>query len=32
MNFHMNGMEKTMTEFHGMLKTVEDSIGRSPIM
>jgi hypothetical protein len=26
MNFHMNGMEKTMAELHGMLKTAEDSI------
>jgi hypothetical protein len=26
MNFHMNGMEKTMAELHGMLKTTEDSI------
>jgi hypothetical protein len=26
MNFHMNDMEKTVAELHGMLKTVEDSI------
>jgi hypothetical protein len=26
MNFHMNGMEKTVAELHGMLKIVEDSI------
>jgi hypothetical protein len=26
MNFHMNGMEKTMAELHGMFKTTEDSI------
>jgi hypothetical protein len=30
MNFHMNGMEKTVTEFHGMLKTAEDSIQKNP--
>jgi hypothetical protein len=28
-NFHMNGMEKTMAELHGMLKTVEDSIKKN---
>jgi hypothetical protein len=26
MSFHMNGMEKTVAELHGMLKTAEDSI------
>jgi hypothetical protein len=26
LNFHMNGMEKTVAELHGMLKTAEDSI------
>jgi hypothetical protein len=26
MNFHMNGMEKTVSELHMMLKTTEDSI------
>jgi hypothetical protein len=30
MNFHMNGMEKTMAELHGMLKTAEDSIKKNP--
>jgi hypothetical protein len=30
MNFHMNGMEKTMVELHGMLKTAEDSIKKNP--
>jgi hypothetical protein len=24
MNFHMNGMEKTMSKLHGVLKTTED--------
>jgi hypothetical protein len=28
MNFHMNGMEKTVAELHGMLKTVQ----KTPIM
>jgi hypothetical protein len=30
MTFHMNGMEKTVTELHGMLKTAEDSIQKNP--
>jgi hypothetical protein len=30
MNFHMNGMEKTMDELHGMFKTAKDSIKKSP--
>jgi hypothetical protein len=30
MKFHMNGMEKTMAELHGMLKAVEDSIKKNP--
>jgi hypothetical protein len=30
MNFHMNGMEKTMAELHGMLKIAEDSIKKNP--
>jgi hypothetical protein len=30
MNIHMNGMEKTMVELHGMLKTAEDSIKKNP--
>jgi hypothetical protein len=29
-NFHMNGMEKTVAEFHGMLKTTEDTINKNP--
>jgi hypothetical protein len=29
-NFHMNGMEKTVAELQGMLKTVEDSIKKNP--
>jgi hypothetical protein len=29
MNFHMNSMQKTMAELHGMLKTVEDSIKKN---
>jgi hypothetical protein len=30
MNFHMNAMEKTMAELHGMLKIAEDSIKKNP--
>jgi hypothetical protein len=30
MNFHMNGMEKTMAELHGMLKIADDSIKKNP--
>jgi hypothetical protein len=30
MNFHMNGMEKSMVELHGMIKIVEDSIKKKP--
>jgi hypothetical protein len=30
MKFHMNGMEKTMAKLHGMLKTAEDSIKKTP--
>jgi hypothetical protein len=30
MNFHMNGMEKTVAELHGMLKTAEGSIKENP--
>jgi hypothetical protein len=30
MNFHINGMEKTVAELHGMLKTIEDSIKKNP--
>jgi hypothetical protein len=29
-NFHMNGMEKSVTELHGILKTAEDSIKKTP--
>jgi hypothetical protein len=30
MNFHMNGIDKTMVELHGMLKTPDDSIKKNP--
>jgi hypothetical protein len=30
MNFHMNGIEKTVAELYRMLKTVEDSINKNP--
>jgi hypothetical protein len=30
MNFHMNGMEKTMAKLHGMHKIFEDSIKKNP--
>jgi acyl-CoA-binding protein len=30
MDFHINGMEKTVAELHGMLKTAEDSIKKNP--
>jgi hypothetical protein len=30
MNIHMNSMEKTVAELHGMLKIVEDSIKKNP--
>jgi hypothetical protein len=29
MNFHMNGMEKTIAELHGILKTADDSIKKN---
>jgi hypothetical protein len=29
-NFHMNSMEKTVVELHGMLKIAEDSIKKNP--
>ena len=29
-NFNMNGMEKTVSELHGMLKTAEASIKKAP--
>jgi hypothetical protein len=30
MNFHMNDMEKSLAELHGMLKTAEESIKKNP--
>jgi hypothetical protein len=30
MNFHMNGMDKTVGELHGMIKTPKDSIKKNP--
>jgi hypothetical protein len=30
MNFHMNGIEKTVVELHVVLKTAEDSIKKNP--
>jgi len=30
MNFNMNGMEKSVSELHGMLKTVEASVKKAP--
>jgi hypothetical protein len=30
MNFHMNGMEKTVAELYGMLKIAKDSIKKNP--
>ncbi|KAG8064892.1 hypothetical protein GUJ93_ZPchr0004g38511 [Zizania palustris] len=30
MNFHMNGMKKTMVKLHGMLKIAEESIKKNP--
>jgi hypothetical protein len=30
MNFHMNGIEKTVVELHGMLKTVKDRMKKNP--
>lgn len=30
MNFQMNGLEKTLSELHGMLKTAEESIKKNP--
>jgi hypothetical protein len=32
LNFHMNGMEKTLASLHGMLKTAGDSNKKTPIM
>jgi hypothetical protein len=32
MNFWMVGMEKTLAELHGMLKTAEESIKKTPLM
>ena len=30
MNFQMNGLDKTLSELHGMLKTAEESIKKNP--
>ena len=30
LNYHMNGLKKTLTELHGMLKTVEVSLRKAP--
>jgi hypothetical protein len=30
MNYQMNGLEKTLVELHGMLKTVEESVKKNP--
>jgi len=30
MNYHMNGLKKTLTELHGMLKTAEVSLRKAP--
>ncbi|KAL5209641.1 hypothetical protein ABZP36_005264 [Zizania latifolia] len=30
MNYHMNGMKKTLAELHGMLKTTEKSLKKNP--
>ena len=30
MNYHMNGLNKTLTELHGMLKTTEVSLRKAP--
>jgi hypothetical protein len=30
MNYHMNGLKKTLTELHGMLKTAEVSLKKAP--
>jgi hypothetical protein len=32
MNFHMNGMKKTVVELHGMLRTTKDSTKKPPKM
>jgi hypothetical protein len=29
MNFHMNGIEKTVAELHAMLKTAEDNMKKN---
>jgi hypothetical protein len=29
MNFHMNGIEKTVAELHRMLRTIDDSIKKN---
>ncbi|XP_066323530.1 uncharacterized protein [Miscanthus floridulus] len=30
LNYHMNGLKKSLTELHGMLKTVEASLRKTP--
>jgi hypothetical protein len=30
MNYQMNGLDKTLSELHGMLKTTEESIKKNP--
>jgi len=30
MNYHMNGLKKSLTELHGMLKTAEASLRKTP--
>jgi hypothetical protein len=30
MNYHMNGLKKTLTELHGMLKTADMSLRKAP--
>jgi hypothetical protein len=30
LNFQMNGLDKTLSELHGMLKTAEESIKKNP--
>jgi hypothetical protein len=30
LNFHMNGLDKTLSELHGMLKTAEERIKKNP--
>ena len=30
LNYHMNGLKKSLTELHGMLKTAEASLRKTP--